>query len=145
MGQLYLTFYYIYFGPPLWSSGLNSSLQIQLSGFDSRRYQMFWELVGLERGPLSLVSKTEELIGRKSSCSDLENREYGSNNRSLWPRNTLYPQKLALTSPISGGCSIGVFTCGLRPRSYIGRFCTWNPLTQCLPRQSLADSVAMWL
>jgi hypothetical protein len=33
--------------------------------------------VGLERGPLSLVSTTEELLGRKSSGSDLENREYG--------------------------------------------------------------------
>jgi hypothetical protein len=27
--------------------------------FNSRRYQTFWEVVGLERGPLSLVSKTE--------------------------------------------------------------------------------------
>jgi hypothetical protein len=36
-------------------------------GFDSRRYQIFWEVVGLERGPLSLVSTTEELLGRKSS------------------------------------------------------------------------------
>jgi hypothetical protein len=26
-------------------------------GFDSRRYQIFWEVVGLEWGPLSLVSK----------------------------------------------------------------------------------------
>jgi len=25
-------------------------------GFDSRRYQIFWVVVGLERGPLSLVS-----------------------------------------------------------------------------------------
>jgi hypothetical protein len=29
------------------------------------------------RGPLSLVSTTEELLGRKSSGSGLENREYG--------------------------------------------------------------------
>jgi hypothetical protein len=28
--------------------------------------------VGLERGPLNLVSKTEELVGRKSSSSGLE-------------------------------------------------------------------------
>jgi hypothetical protein len=34
-------------------------------------------LVGLERGPLSLVSTTEELLERKSSGSGLENREYG--------------------------------------------------------------------
>jgi hypothetical protein len=32
--------------------------------------------VGLERGPLSLVSTIEELFGRKSSYSCLENREY---------------------------------------------------------------------
>jgi hypothetical protein len=33
--------------------------------------------VGLERGPLSLVSTTEELLGRKSSGSGLESRDYG--------------------------------------------------------------------
>jgi hypothetical protein len=31
--------------------------------------------VGLERGPLSFVSTTEELLGRKRSGSDLENRD----------------------------------------------------------------------
>jgi hypothetical protein len=30
--------------------------------FDSRRYQIFWEIVGLEWCPLSLVSITEELF-----------------------------------------------------------------------------------
>jgi hypothetical protein len=64
--------------PPLWSSGQSSWLQNQRSGFDSRRYLIFWRVVGLERGPLSLVSTTEGLLGRKSSCSGLENREYGS-------------------------------------------------------------------
>jgi hypothetical protein len=34
--------------------------------------------VGLETGPLSLMSKIEELLGRKSSGSGLESREYGS-------------------------------------------------------------------
>jgi hypothetical protein len=33
--------------------------------------------VGLERGPLSLVSTTEELLDRKSGGSCLESREYG--------------------------------------------------------------------
>jgi hypothetical protein len=33
--------------------------------------------VGLERGPLSLVITTEELLRRKSSGSGLENPEYG--------------------------------------------------------------------
>jgi hypothetical protein len=31
-------------------------------GFDSRRYQIFLEVVGLERGLLSLVRITEELL-----------------------------------------------------------------------------------
>jgi hypothetical protein len=38
-------------------------------GFDSGRYQIFWEVVDLERGPLSLVNTTEELLGWKSSGS----------------------------------------------------------------------------
>jgi hypothetical protein len=46
-------------------------------GFDSRCCHIFREVVGLERGPLSLVSTTEELLGRNSSGSGLEIREYG--------------------------------------------------------------------
>jgi hypothetical protein len=45
------------------------------TGFDSRRFQIFWEAAGLERGPLSLVRTIEELLGRKSSGSGLENRD----------------------------------------------------------------------
>jgi hypothetical protein len=40
------------------------------------------EAVGLERGPLSLVSTTEEVLGRNSSGSGLEGREYGRRNLS---------------------------------------------------------------
>jgi hypothetical protein len=36
-----------------------------MSGFDSRSYHIFWEVVGLERGPLGLVSTTEELLENK--------------------------------------------------------------------------------
>jgi hypothetical protein len=46
----------------------------------------------LERGPLSLVSTTEELLGRKVAA----------------PRGTLYPQKLAITSPTGGCRSVGI-------------------------------------
>jgi hypothetical protein len=38
-------------------------------GFDSQRYQVFWEVVGLERGSLSLVRITEELLEGKNSGS----------------------------------------------------------------------------
>jgi hypothetical protein len=48
----------------LWSSGQSSWLQIWRPGFDSRYYQKK-NVVGLERGPLSLVSTTEELLDRK--------------------------------------------------------------------------------
>jgi hypothetical protein len=34
-------------------------------GFDSRPYQIFWEVRGLERGPLSLVITTEELLEKE--------------------------------------------------------------------------------
>jgi hypothetical protein len=95
--------------PPLWFNGLSSWLQIQRSGFDSRRYHIFWEVVGLKRGQLSLVSTIEELLGRKSSGCSLECREYGSRNPSHWPRGTLYPQKLAVTSPTWGGRLVGIF------------------------------------
>jgi hypothetical protein len=64
--------------------------------------------VGLERGPLSLVNTIEELLDRKSSGSGLESREYGRRDPSRWPRGTLYPQKLALTSPTSGGRPAGI-------------------------------------
>jgi hypothetical protein len=77
-------------------------------GFVSRRYQIFWEVVGLERGPLSLVSTIEELLGRNSRGSGLENREYVRGDPLRWPRDTLYPQKLALTSPTYGGLSVGI-------------------------------------
>jgi hypothetical protein len=61
--------------PPLWSSGQSSWLQIQRSRFDSRRCQTFSGVVGLERGPLGLVTTTEELLGRKSNGFGLEIRE----------------------------------------------------------------------
>jgi hypothetical protein len=40
--------------------------------------------------------------------SGLESREYGRSDPSRWPRGTLYPQKLALTSPTSSGRSVGI-------------------------------------
>jgi hypothetical protein len=61
-------------------------------GFDSRALQEK-KVVGLEWGPLSLMSTTEELLGRNSSGSGLESREYGrrDSSRGTWH---LYPQKI---------------------------------------------------
>jgi hypothetical protein len=64
--------------------------------------------VDLERGTLSLVRITEELLGRNSSGSGLENQDYGRGDPLRWPRDTLYQLKLALTSPTSCGHSVGI-------------------------------------
>jgi hypothetical protein len=68
-----------YGGPPLWSSGQSSWLQIRRPGFDSRHYQKRNEVVGLERGALSLVSTTEELLDRKVAApvKKIENMAVG--------------------------------------------------------------------
>jgi hypothetical protein len=79
--------------PYLWSSE-SSWLQIQRSWFDSRRYQIFWEVVGLERGPLSLVSTTEELLEIKSISSGRDSREYGRRGPSRWQRGTPLSSKI---------------------------------------------------
>jgi hypothetical protein len=59
------------------------------------------------------VGKPEELLGRKSSGSGLEIREYG---RRVPP--PLYPQKLILTSRTSGGRSVGI----VRSRTHAKEF-----------------------
>jgi hypothetical protein len=64
--------------------------------------------VGLERGPLSLVRITEELLEWKSSGSGQETRINDRGDLLRWPRDTLYPQKLELTSPTNGGRSEGI-------------------------------------
>jgi hypothetical protein len=102
------TIIYVHLCPPLWSNDQSFWLQIQRSGFASQPYHIFWELMGLERGLLSVISTTEELLGRKSSGSSLENREYSRRDSLRWPRGNAYSQKLALTWPTSGGCSVGI-------------------------------------
>jgi hypothetical protein len=74
----------------------------------TRFSEIFWEVVGQERGPLSLVSTIEELLGRKSSRSGLEIREYGRRDPLHWSCDTLYPQELALASSTSGGRSVDI-------------------------------------
>jgi hypothetical protein len=72
-------------GPPLLSSGQRSWLQIRRARFDSRHYQ------------------------KKSSRCSLENRYYGRRDPSRWPRGSIYPQKLKLTSPTSSGRLVCIF------------------------------------
>jgi hypothetical protein len=85
-----------YLWQSLWYSGQGSWLQIQRHWFDFRHYQIFWEVVDLERDPLSLVSTIEELLEGKISGSDLVNREYGRRDLSRWPRGTNFANKRRL-------------------------------------------------
>jgi hypothetical protein len=66
----------------------------------------FSEKQWLWNGVHSAVSTIEELLGRESSGCGLGSREYGRRDPSRWPRGTFYLQKLALTSPTSGGRSV---------------------------------------
>jgi hypothetical protein len=94
--------------PPLWSSGQSSWLQIQRSGFDSRRYQIFWEVVGLERvhsaSWVQLRSYLEEKVA--APVYKTENTAVGIRHADY--ETSLYPQKLALTSPTNGGRSVSI-------------------------------------
>jgi hypothetical protein len=74
--------------------------------------------MGLERSQLSLVSTIEELLGRKSSGSGIEIRDYGRRDPSRRPRDTLYPQKLALSSQTNGGLSVGIFRSGTQATEF---------------------------
>jgi hypothetical protein len=65
-----------------------------MSGFDSQRYQIFWEVVGLERGPLSFVSTIEKPLERKSYGSGRENREFDRRDPSRWPHDTPLSSKV---------------------------------------------------
>jgi hypothetical protein len=77
-------------------------------GFDSWQYQIFWGVVGLEWGPLSLMSKFVVVLVINNRDSGLEIREYCCGDPLHWPRDTLYAQKLALTSLTSGCRLVGI-------------------------------------
>jgi hypothetical protein len=64
-----------FLSPTLWFSGQSFWLQIHRSRVRFPALPDFWEAAGLERGPLSLVRTTEELLEGKSRGSGLENRD----------------------------------------------------------------------
>jgi hypothetical protein len=66
--------------------------------------------------------------------SGLEN---GRRDPSRWPRGTLYPQKLTLTSPTSGGRSVGIFrsrTQATEFSPYIGHSSVSNRMNNQSPK-----------
>jgi hypothetical protein len=97
-------------------------------GFVPGATKFFWVVVGLERGPLRLVSITEELLGRKSSGSGLETREYDCRDPPRWPRYTRYMQKLTLTWLRNGGRSVGIVRSRTKATgfSFLSLVLTWT-------------------
>jgi hypothetical protein len=111
-------------GPPLKSNGQGSWLQIQRSGLDSRRYKIFREVVGLERGSLSFVRTTEELLGRKSCGSGLETREYG--RRGSVTLTTWLGRYSSLADSDHGVFSLYCITWSEEPASRPSRIILWG-------------------
>jgi hypothetical protein len=45
-----------------------------------------------------------------------------------WPRDTIYPQKLALTSPTNGGRLVGIVRLRTKPTEFYMRICVFYGL-----------------
>jgi hypothetical protein len=82
----------------------------------------------VERVPVSLVSTTEELLGRNSSGSGLESREYGRRDPSRCHVAPSIRKMLVLTSLTSSGRSVGI----VRLRTEVMEF--FFPLAAQQPR-----------
>jgi hypothetical protein len=81
-------------------------------GLDSRRYQILWKVVDLERGPLSLVRIIEEIFERTVAAAVSKTEINGHGDSLLSPRYTLYP-------PTSGGRSVGIVRWRTKPSSFL--------------------------
>jgi hypothetical protein len=64
--------------------------------------------VGLERGPLSLVSTTEELLDRKVTAPVYKTENTAGGISHVDHVAPSIRKKLATTSPTSGGRSVGI-------------------------------------
>jgi hypothetical protein len=66
------------------------------------------KVVGLERGQLSLVSTTEELLDRKVAAPIYKTENTAVGIRHVDHVAPFIRKKLAITSPTSGGRSVGI-------------------------------------
>jgi hypothetical protein len=93
-------------------------------GFDYRRYHVFWEVVGLERSPLSLVRITEELLEWKSCSGPRKSRLTAVGIRCAGHATFSICEMLKHTSAKSGDRSFGIVRLGLLQFKFPSLGCT---------------------
>jgi hypothetical protein len=108
--------------PPLWSSGQCFWLQIQRSRVQFLALPDFLRSRGSGTGSTQPCEDNWGVTWMKKYWLRSRKPEInGRGNLLLWPHNTLYPRKLALTSLTSSSCSVGIvrlqikameFSCG---------------------------------
>jgi hypothetical protein len=107
---------------PLWYSGQSSWLQMQRSRVQFPALPDFLRSSSSETGSTQPREDDWDLLEWKGSGSGLENQNSRPWNPLRWPRDTLYLQKFALTSPTSGGRSVGI----VRLRTKATEFVSFN-------------------
>jgi hypothetical protein len=110
----------------------NQSWQISVPTWPITKSQIFF----LEK----ITETNTELIGLKKVLlyySGLENQDYGCGDPLRWPRDTHYPQMLALTSLQAAVPRSVSFACGLKPRSLVYYFITYQLNLHVTPKTFL--------
>jgi hypothetical protein len=102
-------------GPPVWSSGQSSLLQIQRSRVRFLALPDFLSISGSWTGSTQPREDNWGATWKDSSGSGLNPEINGRGDSLRWPRDTLYPLNLALNSPISGGRSVGIVRWRTKP------------------------------
>jgi hypothetical protein len=82
--------------------------------------QILWEAVGLEWGSLATWVQLRSYLEEIVEAPVLKYQEYGLRDPLCWPRDTHYPRKLALTSPTSGGRSVGIVCSQIKTTEFFG-------------------------
>jgi hypothetical protein len=101
-----IPFYFV--GPPLWSSGQSSWPQIQRSRVRFPALPDFLRNSGSGTGSTQPREDNWGTISRKQRLRSRKPKLTTVGYSLRWPRDTLYALNLALTSPTSGGCSLGI-------------------------------------
>jgi hypothetical protein len=96
-------------GPPLWSNGQSFWLQIQRSRGPFPAPSDFLRSLGCETGTAQPRVDNWGATWMKKIAVQIYKTEINGRGNSLrWPRNTLYPHMVALSSSTSGGSSVGI-------------------------------------